>query len=53
MEVERNINSVVENSLFINKANIIKGSDKMVELDNYKMKLNSYEGPLLEVGDSL
>lgn len=25
----------------------------MVELDNMKVKINSYESPLLEVGDSL
>jgi len=26
---------------------------KMVELDNYKVELNGYEGPLVEVRDSL
>ena len=25
----------------------------MVELDNYKVELNGYEGPLVEVRDSL
>ena len=31
----------------------MKGSDKVVELDQIKYTLGTYEKPLLEVGDSL
>lgn len=41
VEVERNISSVAE------------GSDKVVELDQYKYNLSQYTEPLLELRDSL
>jgi hypothetical protein len=43
--VEENINSAVEK--------LAKRGDQVVELDQFKYTLGTYEKPLVEVGDSL
>ena len=43
VEVERNINNAAAENR----------GDNVVELDNYKVRLNAYEEPLKEIRDSL
>lgn len=53
VEVERNINSVVEEKHKQIESKIKKVVNAMVELDQMKQELQTYESPLAEVRDSL
>ena len=52
-EVERNINNVAEGKHKLIKIIYHKVVNAMVELDQMKQELQTYESPLAEVRDSL